>query len=64
MVDEKPIGEIIKELREQKGLSQRRLSLLSGVDRGYINQIEAGKAGSITLRIARSITNALMSVGN
>jgi len=45
MVDEKPIGEIIKELREQKGLSQRRLSLLSGVDRGYINQIEAGKAG-------------------
>jgi SOS-response transcriptional repressor LexA len=36
-------GERLKEVREQKGLSQNRLAELSGVSREYINQVESGK---------------------
>lgn len=53
------IGDIIKRLREEKGLSQRQLATLSNVDRGYINQLEAGKGGSISLRTARKLAAAL-----
>ncbi len=52
-------GDIIKRLREEKGLSQRQLATLSNVDRGYINQLEAGKGGSISLRTARKLAAAL-----
>ena len=53
------IGALIKRLREEKGLSQRQLATLSGVDRGYINQLEAGRGGSISLRTARKLAAAL-----
>lgn len=36
-------SELIKTLREQKGISQAELSRLTGVTRACINQIESGK---------------------
>jgi repressor LexA len=36
-------GERLKEVREQKGLTQNRLAELSGVSREYINQVEGGR---------------------
>jgi len=53
------VGALIKRLREEKGMSQRQLATLSRVDRGYINQLEAGKEGSISLRTARKLAIAL-----
>ena len=53
------VGALIKRLREEKELSQKQLAALSGVDRGYINQHEAGKEGSISLRIARKLAKGL-----
>ncbi len=52
-------GALIKQMRELRGLSQRKLAELSGVDRGYINHLEAGKGGSISLRLAWSLAEAL-----
>ena len=37
------IGERLKEIRSQRGLSQRKLARLSGVANATISQIEAGK---------------------
>lgn len=37
------ISNVISMLREGAGLSKRKLSLLSGIDRVYILQIEQGK---------------------
>ena len=53
------IGELLKELREKAGLSQRKLALLAGVDRTHISHIEAGRAGSISLRTARALAKPL-----
>ena len=53
------IGDIIKRLREAKGLSQRKLAGLAGIDRGYICQLEADKAGSITLKTAEKLAGGL-----
>lgn len=52
-------GEILKQIRELRGISQKKLAELSNIDRGYINQLEAGKEGSITLRVARALAEAL-----
>lgn len=52
-------GELIKRFRELRGLSQRKLAELSGVDRGYINQLEKGRGGSISLRVARALAESL-----
>jgi len=57
--DERSIQETIRRFREEKGLSQSNLSKLSGVDRGYINQLEHGKVHSITLRTARLLARGL-----
>jgi len=54
-----PIGQIIKRLREGNHISQRKLSELSGVDRAYICQLEAGKAGSITINTAHKLAKGL-----
>lgn len=53
------VGALIKRLLKEKGLSQKQLATLSGVDRGYINQLVAGKEGSISLRIARKLAKGL-----
>ncbi len=53
------IGELLRRLRKAKGLSQRRLSEISGVDRAYICQLEADKAGSTTLKTAEKLASGL-----
>lgn len=53
------IGALIKRLREERSLSQSRLARISGVDRGYINKLEAGREGTISLRVARALAQAL-----
>jgi transcriptional regulator with XRE-family HTH domain len=54
-----PIGTLLKKLREEKGLSQRKFAIKCGLDRGYISQIEAGKTTSMTLRIADKLAKGL-----
>jgi repressor LexA len=57
------VGERIARILEERGLSQRELARMSGVDRPYINQIIHGKPKNMGLPIARKIAKALdMSV--
>lgn len=58
-VENETVGELLNRLLTQKGMSQRKLANLSGVDRGYINSLVKGKAGSITLRVAKQFASAL-----
>lgn len=53
------IGLMLKKLRAERKMSQRRLAELSGVNRSYINQIEHGKVKSITLNTAKKFADAL-----
>jgi len=53
------IGYVLAQLLQKNGISQRELSKLSGVDRGYINQLINGKGGSISLETAKKIAKAL-----
>lgn len=48
----------LKQIRIAKGLSQKRLSELSGVTQGYISDIESG-ASEPTVRILRKLAKAL-----
>ena len=40
---EKQLGEKIKKLRNEKGLSQEKFALLIGMDRTYFATVEMGK---------------------
>lgn len=39
----KKLGERIKQLRKEAGISQEKLAELAGLDRTYINSVENGK---------------------
>jgi UDP-N-acetylglucosamine 1-carboxyvinyltransferase len=52
------IGDIIRALREQKGLTQRELAQMLGSKQPYINRIEQGKQ-SISIRQLHKIASAL-----
>ncbi len=42
-------GDLVKDIREQKEMSQRELARLSGVSRGTIRKVEAGeRVGHVT----------------
>ena len=56
---DEPIGQLLKRIREKKGLSQRKLAERSGLESAYICQLEAGKTKSITLRTARALAKGL-----
>ncbi len=43
MTDRERIGDLIKRLRKDKGMTQERLSELSGMTRATICKIESGK---------------------
>jgi len=58
MVEER-IGDRLRRLRLEAGLSQRELAKRSGVDREHINQIEANKTKSMTLRTAERLAKGL-----
>ncbi|MBP5556581.1 MAG: helix-turn-helix transcriptional regulator [Bacteroidales bacterium] len=51
---QKSFGLIIKELRNNAGISQERLALESGVDRTYIGDIEKGNR-NVSLEIIEKL---------
>ena len=53
------IGETIKDIRKRKGLSQQKLSALSGISQTYLSQIEKGDRQSPTIDVLHKISEAL-----
>ena len=53
------IGEKIKELREEKGISQYRLAELTGINRSTINRYENGSIQKISFDNLIKICEAL-----
>ncbi len=59
MVDiKKKIGQRVKELRKQAGISQEELAFKANLDRTYINSVENGRR-NISIRNIEKIANAL-----
>lgn len=56
---EERIGDRLRRLRTEVDISQRELAKRSGVAREHINQIEANKTKSMTLRIAGALAKGL-----
>ncbi|WP_413308842.1 helix-turn-helix transcriptional regulator [Bacillus sp. 1P10SD] len=52
------VGKRIKELRNKNDISQLRLSLLSNLDRTYINSVENGRR-NISIGTLKKITDSL-----
>ena len=55
---EQALGQVIRELRERRGLSQEALSFACGRHRTYISLIERGK-NSVSIRTLWMIAEAL-----
>ena len=55
----KMIGEKIKEIREEKGITQYRLSQLTGINRSTIKRYEENYIKKISLENLIKICNAL-----
>jgi transcriptional regulator with XRE-family HTH domain len=59
------LAQIVKKLREEKGLSQERLARLADVSNNTIVNIEAGKQNNPTIETLKRIAKALeISVDN
>ena len=52
------VGNRIRYLRKQRGISQEKLALIAGIDRTYLAGIESGKRNA-TLISLEKIINAL-----
>jgi len=55
---EKAFGDVLRTLRKEKGLSQERLAIQSGLDRTYISLLERGLRRP-TLRTIFSLAKVL-----
>lgn len=53
------LAQIVKKLREEKGLSQEKLARLADVSNNTIVNIEAGKQNNPTIETLKSIAKAL-----
>ena len=53
------MGYRIKEIREQKKMSQEELEQKSGISRQTISAIENGRAGDVKVGTLRALANAL-----
>jgi len=53
------IGQRLKKIREQKNLSLRQLSELSGVERELISKIKRGQRPQVSLPVAMRLARAL-----
>ncbi len=53
------VGQVIKELRQQKGWSRQRLADVSGVSYGFIKALEQNPELGISVRIASKLAQAL-----
>lgn len=47
------IGSVLREAREQSGLTQQELALRAGMDRAYVNEVENGKRSLSVDRMLR-----------
>lgn len=52
------VGNRIRYLRKQKGISQEKLALIAGIDRTYLAGVESGKRNATIVSLEK-ITNAL-----
>ena len=52
------VGNRIRYLRKQRGISQERLALIAGIDRTYLAGIESGKRNATIISLEK-IINAL-----
>ncbi|MFC4320734.1 helix-turn-helix domain-containing protein [Litchfieldia salsa] len=52
-------GTVIREIREDKGISLNKLSRLSGVSKSYISFIERGKQTNPSISVLERIAEAL-----
>jgi transcriptional regulator with XRE-family HTH domain len=53
------LGERLKEWRDKKELSQRRLASLARVDHAWINRLESGEKVNVSVWIIRRIARVL-----
>jgi transcriptional regulator with XRE-family HTH domain len=53
------LGQVIRELREQEGMSRAELSKSTGLGRSYLSYLEGGKFAQIGLDPFAKIANAL-----
>lgn len=53
------MGYRVKEIREQKNMTQEELEQRSGISRQTISAIENGKAGNVTVATLRALANGL-----
>ena len=56
--EKQSLGSNIKSAREERGISQRKLALMTGTSRSYLWKIETGSAGlgiDVLCRIARAL---------
>ena len=59
------MGYRVKEIREQKNMTQEELEARSGISRQTISAIENGKAGNVTVGTLRALANGLeTSIGD
>jgi transcriptional regulator with XRE-family HTH domain len=58
-VPEKTLGEIVRELREAKGLTQGQLAEKAQVALSYVTLLEAGHQGNPSRQILHRIARAL-----
>jgi transcriptional regulator with XRE-family HTH domain len=54
-----PIGERIRQLRIEKGLSQDRLSIIAGVDQSGLSKLERGERRGVGIASASRVARAL-----
>ena len=55
------VGARVRELRNQKGLSQEKLALAADIDRTYIASVESGKRNISIVNLEKLIIPALQN---
>jgi transcriptional regulator with XRE-family HTH domain len=50
---------LLRSLRMQSGLNQRRLAIAAGVDPGYVNQIEKGRPVKVSRAVVEQFVGAM-----
>ena len=63
MNESEKLGENLKRIRTEKGISQGEISRILDVDKGFISNIEAGKTNPTLATIAKIAKAIGVSVG-
>lgn len=57
--DEREFSQLLRQLREKRGLSLRQIEAGTGVSNAYLSQIESGKVGPPSPKIIEKLASAL-----